>query len=261
MLYVQANHQAATQESRAVVLEEEKTKLTRGERLALRIQKRIDSRKKVEESTPESVVEEAEAPSEVVESPVETTEEVVVEVEVPEVHLSLAERIKRNREARIQERLARRKIIEQQVVVETPVVVEEDEVASQETESVSQEPEVVSQKVEVVAQEVDVVLTGPTDVTGIDIQHDGNYSGRGWEKVAVQLTDSDGNLVNNPKLERDIHLRTAYGDAEFRPAVLSPLDFIGGEAEVYMLPRGRRTIVIQVQPFLSLSRPMAYSRD
>jgi hypothetical protein len=61
-------------------------------------------------------------------------------------------------------------------------------------------------------------------------------------------------------MSSDIYLRTAYGDAEYRPSIISPLDFEEGEVSVNMLPRGRRTIVIEVQPFGILSRPMRYNK-
>ncbi len=95
-------------------------------------------------------------------------------------------------------------------------------------------------------------------VRTIEIQHDQSFTGRGWETITVTLLDEAGNAVDGSELPRDLHLRTAYGDAEFRPEVLSPLDFHGGQAEVKMLPRGRRTIVITVQPFGILSEPMKY---
>lgn len=98
----------------------------------------------------------------------------------------------------------------------------------------------------------------PSEVRTIEIVHDRSFAGRGWERITVTLRDSSGNAVDGSLLARDLHLRTAYGEAEFRPAVLSPLDFTGGRAEVQMLPRGRRTIVVTAQPYAAMSEPMRY---
>jgi hypothetical protein len=97
-------------------------------------------------------------------------------------------------------------------------------------------------------------------VSSVEISHDGYFTGRGWEKLRITLLDSDGNTVTNPRLDRDLVLRPAYGEAEFRPSTISPLDFINGEVTVHMLPRGRRTVVVKVLPFDIISRPMQYNR-
>jgi len=226
MLYVQANHQSI--DPGTVVVEEVQPTLTREERIAQRIQSRISSVAEQQEE---------EAPPVLVPAPVIVTQASSV---APVPRLSRTQRATRNREERIQSRLSRLRFSTRQIARSptTPIV----------------------QSQTVATQDVSSLVTGPVTVQSIDMQHDGTYSGRGWEKVLVQLTDEDGNLITNPQLERDIHLRTAYGDAEFRPAVLSQLDFSAGEAEVFMLPRGRRTIIIQAQPFLGLSKPMAYRR-
>ncbi len=96
-------------------------------------------------------------------------------------------------------------------------------------------------------------------VHAASIRHDGAFSGRGWETVTVSLLDADGNVVSNPAWGKDLYLRTAYGDAEFRPVVLKASDFTKGEATVQMLPRGRRTVVIQLQPLGAIAKPMVYS--
>ncbi|MBU0766208.1 M23 family metallopeptidase [Patescibacteria group bacterium] len=96
------------------------------------------------------------------------------------------------------------------------------------------------------------------EITSVFIYHDGNFSGRAWETVRVSVIDARGNTVTTKAPDFDIYLRTAYGEAEFNPPMLSPIDFNGGEAYVQMLPRGRRTVVIKAQPFGVLSGPMAY---
>ncbi|MDO8648175.1 MAG: M23 family metallopeptidase [Candidatus Peregrinibacteria bacterium] len=97
-------------------------------------------------------------------------------------------------------------------------------------------------------------LTGET----VEIYHDGEFSGRGWEKIEVRIVGPDGKPVREPVLDADFFLRTGYGKAEFRPEKLTRLDFANGIAQVEMLPHGRTTIVVVVQPFGVLSGPMRY---
>ena len=111
-----------------------------------------------------------------------------------------------------------------------------------------------------VASDQTVVEGARGVVASVEISHDGYFTGRGWEKVRITLLDSDGNTVTNPRLDRDLVLRPAYGEAEFRPSTISPLDFVNGEVTVHMLPRGRRTVVVKVLPFDIISRPMQYNR-
>jgi len=98
----------------------------------------------------------------------------------------------------------------------------------------------------------------PTKVHSLRIRHDGSFAGRGWEKVVIELLDIEGNTIRNPILEDDLYMRTAYGEAEFRPSIVSQIDFENGEATIHMLPRGRRTVVIQARPFIEQSKPMVW---
>ncbi|MCK5019152.1 MAG: M23 family metallopeptidase [Candidatus Peribacteraceae bacterium] len=102
------------------------------------------------------------------------------------------------------------------------------------------------------------VNSGSSNVSNVSFHHDGSYSGREWEKVIVTLLDENGHTVINPNLSSDIYLRTGYGEAEFKPDMLKRLDFINGEATFYILPRGRRTIILQAKPFTNQSKPMVY---
>lgn len=104
------------------------------------------------------------------------------------------------------------------------------------------------------------LVRSATNVSAIAIEHDGSFTGRGWEKVEITLLDEKGRPVVDPHLERPLDLRTAFGRAEFRPSSLTAKSFINGVLTVQMLPRGRRTVVIQVQPYGTLSRPMRYER-
>jgi hypothetical protein len=121
-----------------------------------------------------------------------------------------------------------------------------------------------SQNVVVTKQEtVSAELFTPATTTAGVVQsatlsHDGSYNGRGWETVTVTILGGDGKTVTQPLWEKDLYLRTAYGDAEFRPTVLKAADFTNGKATVQVLPRGRRTLVIQLQPLGSISKPMEY---
>jgi len=154
-------------------------------------------------------------------------------------------RLLSRRDARIQERKQRRQSVAQapaRVVVATPIttpkaIVEQIVAASTQTESIS-------------------VL--PNDVSTVEFSHDGSFEGRTWQKVRIRLVDAEGATVTDPKLSGPLVLRTAYGDAEFKPATLTAADFAQGEAVVEVLPRGVRTVVFQLQPFPFLSTPMRY---
>ncbi len=103
-----------------------------------------------------------------------------------------------------------------------------------------------------------VVPQSTATVATIDIQHDRQYTGREWESVRLTLLDASGNRVSGSVLEKDIYMRTAYGEAEFNPPVLSGLDFENGVATVKMLPRGTRTVVIMIEPYKVMSKPMEH---
>ena len=188
------------------------------------------------------------------------SDEVVDSEEEPEVKvaqrpLTLAERVSRMRsirEERIRQRLARRKF---------STVVQADTV----------QPvldSVVVSKSTIVSASLDEPTTVPSatpsqnaePVHTVSVEHDGSFSGRSWERIEITLLNTDGQRVSTPNLRKDIYLRTAFGKSEFRPTVLKAEDFVNGSAVVYMLPRGQRTVVISVQPFNVLSRPMKYQR-
>jgi murein DD-endopeptidase MepM/ murein hydrolase activator NlpD len=92
----------------------------------------------------------------------------------------------------------------------------------------------------------------------IEITHDGSFSGRGWEEVRIRILDANGEVVRNPDLPSDVYLRTAFGEAEFRPAQLSAFEFERGAVTVQMLPRGRRTVIIEAKPYGATSKPMVF---
>ncbi|MDP7247632.1 MAG: M23 family metallopeptidase [Candidatus Peribacteraceae bacterium] len=197
-------------------------------------------------------------------SPVETTivrekreEKPEIAKKKPNVFLSVAQRkaqriaqLLSRREERLRLRLARRAVkVEPDVaLVQEPKANDDEIITSTEEVAASTNNPAIIQR----------MTSG--NVASVEIRHDGEYSGRGWEKIVITALDADGNPVANPTMSSDIYLRTAYGDAEYRPSIISPLDFEEGEVSVNMLPRGRRTIVIEVQPFGILSRPMRYNK-
>ena len=101
------------------------------------------------------------------------------------------------------------------------------------------------------------LIPGPQPVATIAFTHDGAFN-RGWEKVRIRLLDANGRAIRSPLLRSDIYLRTAYGKAEFRPEVLSVLDFEDGEVMIDVLPRNRGTVVLQAQPTGEMSAPIKY---
>lgn len=103
-----------------------------------------------------------------------------------------------------------------------------------------------------------VVPKSANPVATIDIQHDRRFEGRDWETIRITLLDANGARASADTLTSDLYMRTAYGEAEFDPPLLSALDFENGIAEVRMLPRGRRTVVILIEPYKAQSTPMEY---
>lgn len=94
-------------------------------------------------------------------------------------------------------------------------------------------------------------------VASFDIQTPKQFTGREWVTVRITLQDDTGKKVNEDRLEKDIYLRTAYGEAEFKPAILKKENFTDGVATVEMLPRGNRTVIILLQPYAIQSDPIA----
>lgn len=104
---------------------------------------------------------------------------------------------------------------------------------------------------------VPVQSPGENPVASFDIQAPKQFIGREWMTVRVTLLDESGHKTSEEKLEKDIYLRTAYGEAEFKPSVLRKEDFVDGVATVEMLPRGSRTVIILLQPYAFQSAPIA----
>jgi hypothetical protein len=92
----------------------------------------------------------------------------------------------------------------------------------------------------------------------VEVTHDGVFTGRSWETIRVRILDASGEQVRSPDLPSDIYLRTAFGDAEFKPSQLTRFDFDNGTATVQMLPRGKRTVIVEVKPYGVMSKPMAF---
>ncbi len=95
----------------------------------------------------------------------------------------------------------------------------------------------------------------------VEVTHDGAFTGRSWENVRVRVLDAFGEQVRSPDLPSDIYLRTAFGEAEFKPAQLTRFDFDNGTANVQMLPRGKRTVIIEVKPYGVMSKPMVFGKN
>lgn len=97
-------------------------------------------------------------------------------------------------------------------------------------------------------------------VASFDIQAPRQFTGREWMTVRITLLDEAGKKTSEDQLAKDIYLRTAYGDAEFKPSVLRKDDFEDGVATVEMLPRGNRTVIILLQPYAFQGAPIAPSK-
>ena len=100
-----------------------------------------------------------------------------------------------------------------------------------------------------------------TNVVSVSVRHDGSFSAdRMRETVTLELLDENGSVVARPTGDGRIDLRTAFGSAEFFPRFVKFSDFKDGVAKVQMLPLGQRTVVIVVQPYGNMSRPMEFER-
>ncbi|MDD3897197.1 MAG: M23 family metallopeptidase [Candidatus Peribacteraceae bacterium] len=140
-----------------------------------------------------------------------------------------------------------------------PVSVPSEEQSEEQSPAADPVPVVASRETVVSADAGQLPSSGGKyPIASVRISHDGSFAGRGWETVAVELLDADGRRVVSPAWAQDLFLRTVYGEAEFRPSILKEQNFVDGRATVKMLPRGRRTIVIQIQPLGIMSTPMAY---
>lgn len=95
-------------------------------------------------------------------------------------------------------------------------------------------------------------------VASFDVQYPRQFSGREWLTVRITLLDESGKKTSEDQLKKDIYLRTAIGEAEFKPAVLRREDFADGVATVEMLPRGRRTVVLLLQPYAFQGQAMEF---
>ena len=102
--------------------------------------------------------------------------------------------------------------------------------------------------------------TSGNAVASFDIQAPRQFTGREWMTVRITLLDESGRKTSEEQLDKDIYLRTAYGEAEFKPSVLKKEDFTDGVATIEMLPRGNRTVIILLQPYAFQSNPIAPSK-
>lgn len=97
------------------------------------------------------------------------------------------------------------------------------------------------------------------EVARIDLEHPRSFAAlRDAFSLRIVLRDVEGNKVSKPRLDRDVYLTTAFGQATFQPSKLSELDFTDGEATVKVVPIARQTIIIQAQPFGKTSEPIQY---
>jgi hypothetical protein len=103
-----------------------------------------------------------------------------------------------------------------------------------------------------------LVVPQSGEVATIEISVDSQFQGREWQTVRLTLLDKDGNVASENKLTKDLYMRTAYGEADFNPPELSALDFKNGSATVKMLARGTRTVVIDIEPYKVMSKPIKY---
>ncbi len=108
-----------------------------------------------------------------------------------------------------------------------------------------------------------VIVAAPPvkTIATIGIETAQHYTERKWQTVRLTLKDANGQTISGESLSQKIYMRTAYGEADFEPAILSGKNFKNGVATVQMLPRGRRTVVINIEPLKLMSDPIQYSGE
>lgn len=131
-------------------------------------------------------------------------------------------------------------------------------VVKQTVASDTQTPSVPTAPV-VVHEAASVEKSSDKPVSSIGIETASRFTARQSQTIRLTLRDADGKTLSGDALSQKIYMRTAYGEAEFTPAVLTGSDFKNGVATVQMLPRGRRTIVILLEPLKIMSGPIQYS--
>jgi hypothetical protein len=99
-----------------------------------------------------------------------------------------------------------------------------------------------------------------SEIASIDVRHDGSFTARTWEKLTLVLLDADGDEITRPTGSRKFGLTTAFGKAEFKPSTFTTADFRDGRLTVEALPLGEQTIVVQVEPLKTLSKPIKVSK-
>lgn len=93
----------------------------------------------------------------------------------------------------------------------------------------------------------------------VTLQHGTQFDDRSWQTVRLSFMDDTGTMLTDLRaLPATMVLRTAYGDAEFQPATITPSQIKEGSMTLQMLPHGRRTIVLQIEPLKITSNPLKF---
>jgi murein DD-endopeptidase MepM/ murein hydrolase activator NlpD len=105
-----------------------------------------------------------------------------------------------------------------------------------------------------------VIPAAPSAISEVSIDVPFDFGkDREWQKIRITLRDEHGDSIKNPVLDRPLALRTAFGKADFRPSVLTDGNFKNGSAEVEILPFGQTTVVVELYPLNTLSKPIRYA--
>ena len=93
----------------------------------------------------------------------------------------------------------------------------------------------------------------------VTLQHGTQFDDRSWQAARLTFMDDTGTMLTDTRaLPASMMLRTAYGDAEFQPSIITPAMIKEGLVTVQMLPHGRRTIVLQLEPLHLTSNPLKF---
>ncbi|MDB4979166.1 MAG: subfamily peptidase [Candidatus Peribacteria bacterium] len=105
--------------------------------------------------------------------------------------------------------------------------------------------------------------TAKNKYSTIELRTDGlETSRREWKTIELVFVDESGKTVARPALAKDLYLRTAYGEAEFKPARITEADAASGRVKVQVLGFSN-TVVLQIQPLglILTSVPLQFAKN
>lgn len=162
--------------------------------------------------------------------------------------------ISQRREQRLARRLAAGTLVA--IADDAPIIVIPAPSSTSSSTSSDSSHSSVSSSSSVTVQAISATVPAEMEIASVEVRHDGSFTPRTWEKITLILLDANGNEIKTPAGNRKFGLTAAFGRAEFKPAVFTVADFRDGRLTVEVLPQGEQTLVMQIEPLKTLSKPM-----